>query len=287
MILVVGASGMLGGMIAGQLLEQGKEVRVLQRSNPAYESLIEAGAEGVPGDLKDRASLDRACQGVEIIITTATAALRGGADTFTSVDQMGTKNLIEAAALANVKQFIYVSAYGSDIDSAIPLLRYKGECEQRLRISGLNYTILKPHIFIEVWVGAVVGIPLKAGAPVTLIEGGQKRHSFISVGDVAAVALAAVGNSAAFNREIAIGGTPPVSWSQITEVVGGVMQRPLQVRSVQIGEPVPMLPDALWPLLYATETYETAIDMTDVCQTFGLTLTPLEDSIRRLFGGAA
>jgi len=287
MILVVGASGMLGGMIAGRLLEQRKPVRILQRSNPAYESLIEAGAEGVPGDLKDRASLDRACQGVDVVITTATAALRGGADTFTSVDQMGTQDLIDAAVMANVKQFIYVSAYGSDLDSAIPLLRYKGECEQRLRVSGMNYTILKPHIFIEVWVGAVVGIPLKAGAPVTLVEGGQKRHSFISVGDVAAVALATVDNREAFNAEIEIGGTPPVSWSQITDVVGSVMQQPLQVRSVHIGEPVPLLPESLWPLLYSTETYETNIDMADACRTFGLTLTPLEESIRRLFGSVS
>ena len=69
MILVVGATGMLGGMITNQLLQQGKNVRILVRENsPAAEmakqgmatdpdSLIDAGAQPIYGDLKDPASL--------------------------------------------------------------------------------------------------------------------------------------------------------------------------------------------------------------------------------------
>ncbi len=66
MILVVGATGMLGGMIAQQLLAQGKEVRILVRHNSASDAmaaqgmatsaktLIDAGAQPVYGDMKDR-----------------------------------------------------------------------------------------------------------------------------------------------------------------------------------------------------------------------------------------
>lgn len=66
MILVVGATGLLGGMITQLLLEQEKEVQILVRENsiaaemvrvglgtPA-ETLIAAGAQPVYGDLKDR-----------------------------------------------------------------------------------------------------------------------------------------------------------------------------------------------------------------------------------------
>jgi NADH dehydrogenase len=285
MILVVGASGLLGGTITRRLLEQGKAVRILQRSNPAYQAWIEAGAEGKRGDLKDRASLDRVCTGIDIVITTANATLRGGDDTLESVDRRGTMNLIDAARMAGVKQFIYVSAYGSDPTSPVPLLRYKAECEQYLRASGLTYTILRPHIFIEVWVGAVVGIPLKAGQPVTLVEGGSHRHSFISVNDVAAVAVAVVGHAGAHHEEIAIGGSPAVSWTQIAEIVGRTTGNLLSVRYVRLGEPVPLLPDAMAQLLYSTETYETDIDMAEVSRTYGIKPTPLEESIRYLFSG--
>ena len=69
MILVVGATGLVGGMVTRQLLEQGKAVRILVREDsPSAEmaaqgmattaqSLIEAGAEPVSGDLRDEASL--------------------------------------------------------------------------------------------------------------------------------------------------------------------------------------------------------------------------------------
>lgn len=90
MILVAGGTGRLGGLITRHLLEQGKEVRILVRRNSPseelakqgmatpIETLIDAGAQPVYGDLKDRASLDAACQGIETVVTTANSARRGG-----------------------------------------------------------------------------------------------------------------------------------------------------------------------------------------------------------------
>lgn len=93
MILVAGATGVVGGMIARRLMEKDKEVRVLvRRDSPSSqliqqglatsaEELIETGAQPVHGDLRDRASLDAAVDGgVETVITTANSAMRGGAD---------------------------------------------------------------------------------------------------------------------------------------------------------------------------------------------------------------
>ena len=77
MILVVGATGALGGMIASDLLARGESVRVLVRPGSDYTRLVELGAQPVMGDLKDAASLRRACDGVETVITTANSAARG------------------------------------------------------------------------------------------------------------------------------------------------------------------------------------------------------------------
>ena len=74
MILIVGSSGKLGGNIAKRLLEMGKSIRILTRENLAYQTFIESGAQHVKGDLKDRQTLEAACQGVDTVITTATAA---------------------------------------------------------------------------------------------------------------------------------------------------------------------------------------------------------------------
>src|SRR3712207_9058045 len=90
MILVVGATGVVGGMIARRLLEQDNEVRVLvRRDSPSSqlvqqglatsaEELIEAGAQPVHGGLRDPAPVEAAGRGVEAGITTAKSAPRRG-----------------------------------------------------------------------------------------------------------------------------------------------------------------------------------------------------------------
>jgi uncharacterized protein YbjT (DUF2867 family) len=286
MILVVGASGFLGGMITRGLLAQGKPVRILTRSNPAYEELVGAGAEPVPGDLKDRASLDAACKGVEVVITTANAAQRigsgDGSDTFESVDLHGTLNLVQAAVEAGVEQFIYTSALAVDANSPNPLIAAKARVEQALVESGLNYTILAPHIFMEVWFGMVIGTALGSATAVTLVGEGNHRHSFVSVPDVAAIALAAVGNVAAYNQRIAIGGAEALSWTEVVQRTGRVIGRDLPITYVAMGSPLPFIP-AAWDLMYSTETYEGIIPMEEVMATYGITLTPFEQVVGRMF----
>jgi len=73
MILVVGSTGLVGGMIIRRLLEQRTDVRILVRPGSDYQPLVEAGAQPVEGDLKNPASLAAACAGVETVITTASS----------------------------------------------------------------------------------------------------------------------------------------------------------------------------------------------------------------------
>ena len=52
MILIVGATGYLGGMITRRLLAQGRLMRVLVRASSDYRPLVEAGAAPALGDLR-------------------------------------------------------------------------------------------------------------------------------------------------------------------------------------------------------------------------------------------
>jgi uncharacterized protein YbjT (DUF2867 family) len=215
-ILVVGATGMAGGMILDGLLGQGRRVRALVRSPHSAETLHARGAETVLGDLKDRASLDRACAGVDVVITTANSASRGGEDNPQTVEEQGNRNLIDAARAAGVRQFVFTSALGSDLNSPVPFLRGKAIAEKYLKDSGLDYTILMPNLFMEIWCPNIVGQALLAGRPVTLIGQGTRKHSMISAADVAAFAVAAAGSERACNRVLVPGTTSSrpmnVSW---------------------------------------------------------------------------
>jgi uncharacterized protein YbjT (DUF2867 family) len=284
MMLIVGATGLVGGMIARTLLAQGKPVRILVREGSPYQDLAAAGAEPVVGDLKDRASLDRACAGVDTVLTTANSAGRGGADTPESVEMEGNRNLIDAAKAAGVKHFIFVTALGADVNSPIPFMRGKAMTEQYLLASGMPYTILAPNIFLDVWAGAVIGGPLSQSQPVTLVGEGRRQHSFISAPDVAAFAAAAVDNPAALNRYLPLGGPEPVSWRDVAASVERVVGRPIAVQSVMPGEPVPGMPEFMSGMLAFQDTYDSPIDMSETARIFGVRQETLDGYAQRAFG---
>ncbi len=261
MILVVGATGSLGGRITRGLLAQGKTVRILARHNSPSEalaqqgrantaqSLIDAGAQAVYGDLKDRASLDAAVAGVNTVITTATSTQRGGDDTIPAVDLQGTLDLIEAARSAGVRRFVYTSVNGAAEGHPVPLFSIKGTCEAAIERSGMAYVILNPAVFMEIWIGMVVGMPLMAHQPITLVGQGDHRHNLVSEADVAAFALAAVDNPRATNQRITLGGPASYNWTEIVSAVGQAMGTPLPTRYLPLGSEVPLLPPAAGLLL--------------------------------------
>jgi uncharacterized protein YbjT (DUF2867 family) len=278
-------------MITRRLLEQGKEVRILVRHNSpseqlakegratSAEELIEAGAQPVYGDLRDRASLDTALGGIETVISTANSVGRGGEDNPQSVDLEGNRNLIEAAQEAGVAHFVFVSSLGADPDHPVPFMRGKGQSEASLRQSGMDYTILAPTPYMEVWVAVVVGMPVSQGRPVTLVGEGRRRHSFISDRDVAAFAVAAAENPAARNEYLAIGGPEPLSWRDVVETYERVLERSIPVEFVAMGEPMP-LPEPMPSILAGMETYDSAIEMEEIARTFDVPLTRLETFVR-------
>ena len=282
MILIVGATGTLGGMITRRLLQRGRKVRILVRDGSDYNELVKAGAETVEGDLKDRASLDAAMRGVETVLTTANSAMRGGADTVETVEIAGNRSLIDAAKAAGVRQFVFTSAMGADAGSPLPFLRGKGLTEQHLKSSGMSYTILSPNVFMEVWFPMVVGMPLQSGAPITIIGEGNRRHSFVSMNDVAAFAAAAVGNPAAGNQQIFIGGPEPLSWNDVVRRASAILGRELPVRRAQPAGKLPGLPDAVSGLMAAMDTYDSPVDMTATASTFGVQLTSAEQALKHL-----
>jgi uncharacterized protein YbjT (DUF2867 family) len=274
------------------LLEEDKEVRVLMRRDSpssqlvqqglatSAEVLIEAGAQPVYGDLRDRASLDAAVEGVETVITTANSAMRGGADNPQSVDLEGNRNLIEAARDASVEHFIFVSLLGADPSHPAPFVQAKAQSESALRESGIEYTILAPTAFMEVWPAMVVGMPALQGRPVTLVGEGRRRHSFVSNRDVAAFAVSAVERPEARNQYLAIGGPEALSWRDVVATYERVLGRSMPVEFVAMGEPVPGLPDPMPALLAGMETYESDVEMEEVARTFDVPLTSLETFVR-------
>src|SRR3712207_1263270 len=194
MVLVVGATGLVGLEIVRRLGAGGERRRAWVRrgADPAKASAVRrAPATLCEGDLKDPATLRPACEGVTTVISTASATLsRASGDSIETVDRGGQLNLIAAARAAGVRHFIFVS-FSGNIDNPFPLRDAKRTVEQRLKESGMGYTILRPSYFMEVWLGAHLGFD-PSGGMVRIFGSGDQGISFISLADVAAYAAGCV-----------------------------------------------------------------------------------------------
>ena len=195
------------------------------------------------------------------------------------MDLEGNRNLIEAARNAGLERFVFVSAFGADPENPVPFMQAKGQSEASLRESGMDYTILAPTPYMEIWAAVVVGMPALQDRPVVLVGEGHRRHSFISNRDVAAYAVAAVDNPAARNRYLALGGPEPLSWRDVVATYERVVGRSISVEFVATGEPVP-LPDPMPWILAGMENYDSAIEMAEISRTFDVPLTRLETFVR-------
>lgn len=280
MILVVGATGSLGGLITRALLDRGRPVRILVRDASRADDLVAAGAQPVSGDLADADALRAACAGIDTVVTTATGTGRGGKDTVESVDRHGNRRLVEAAVAAGVRRYLFTSALGAHPDSPMPLLQAKGETEQRLRDSPMAWTSLQPNAFMDLLIPLVVGGPALAGEPVTLVGSGRRRHSFVATRDVAAYAVSALDRADAVGRTIPLGGPEPVCWLDVVAAFEHELGRPVPVRTVAPGTPIPGLPDFVAGLLAALDGYDSPLDVGALASAYGVTPTSLSDFVR-------
>jgi uncharacterized protein YbjT (DUF2867 family) len=280
MDLVVGATGSLGGRIAHALLGLEHDVRALVRDPAKAGPLEAAGAQVVVGNVKDPASLDAACSGVDVVVSTATMSKRGD-DSPENVDMRGTQNLIDAARRAGVHKFVFVSTLNASPDSPIPVFRAKGAAEEHLRQSGMDYTIIQANAFMDVWFPMLIEMPVSSGHPVTLVGESRRRHAFVAEQDVAAFAVAAaVGNPAARNTTLAIGGPEAVTLREVVRAYEEAAGRSIPVRSVAPGEPIPGLPEQVWGFAAALESFDSPVPMEEACRQYGVSLSNIRDFTR-------
>lgn len=208
MILVAGATGLLGSEIVRQLREGGQQVRGLVRKSSAPEkisALKNTGVELVIGDLKDRDSLNAACKGADAVISTVTTITTAKAgDSFASTDAAGTIQLIDAAKAAGVGRFIFIS-FNTEAFPEFPLNDAKRAVEAHLKRSGLSYTILQPSLFMESWLGPMLFLDAAAGTA-KIYGDGNLKLSYVAICDVATVTVKSLSLPVAGNAVIPFSG---------------------------------------------------------------------------------
>jgi len=293
-VLVVGATGLLGTEICSLLAQKGHRVRGIARPTAdaaKVERLRSLGVGLVSADLKDPKSLERVCRGEEAVITTASITFsRQPGDTIETVDRDGQRHLIDAAKREHVGRFVYIS-FSANIDEPSPLRDAKRSVEKHLKESGMEYTILRPSYFMEVWLSPALGFD-HAHAKATIYGPGEKKLSWIAVGDVARFAVAALENPApSRNRVIELGGPQALSPLDVVKTFERHTGRKFELQHVPtttLAAQRDAAEDSLqksFPALCLVVAAGDEIDMRETLKQFPLTLTSVDDYARRVTSG--
>lgn len=288
MIVVAGGTGVLGRAIVGRLLEAKREVRVLTRDPARATDLRARGADVVAADLRDAASLRRACAGATHVLTTANAFMGRGEQSVAAVDVQGTRHLIDVARHEGVRQFVFTSALVPPEFAVIDYFAAKLENEAHLRASGVPFTILKPTAFMDTWAQMILdGVRAKGVA--RIFGSGQLPINFVATGDVAAVAALTIDHPDALNATVEIGGPENLTILQVVDIVERVARRPVKRKHVPLAmlRVMPFVVGLFDPGFaravragYLTATVPQPFDPAPMLARFPIEQTTMEDWVR-------
>lgn len=216
-VLVTGGSGYFGSILVERVLAAGDRARVLDLNPPAQD-----GVEAVVGDVRDRALVEEACEGVDVVLhNVAQVPLARDRELFWSVNVLGTANVLLAARTCGVAKVVHTSSsaiYGIPAGNpvhegspAVPLEAYgraKLEAEQlchEAAAGGVDVTIIRPRTILghgRLGIMAILFELVAEGAPVFVLDGGHNRYQFVHADDLAAAVLLAAGRPGATSYNI-------------------------------------------------------------------------------------
>ncbi|HMJ78836.1 MAG TPA: NAD-dependent epimerase/dehydratase family protein [Iamia sp.] len=205
--LVTGGSGYFGSLLADIALARGDRVRIFDIEPPVDPT----EAEVVVGDVRDRAALAAACDGVDVILhNVAQVPLAKDHELFWSVNVVGTANVLLAARDARVAKVVHTSSsavFGipernpvTEDTPGLPLEAYgrakltaETLCHEAAA-SGVDVSIVRPRTILghgRLGIMAILFEFVQEGAPVFVLGGGHNRYQFVHSSDLADAILRA------------------------------------------------------------------------------------------------
>jgi uncharacterized protein YbjT (DUF2867 family) len=289
MILIVGATGDLGGHVARMLLAKGQPVRAMTREPARAAALKAAGAEIVQGDVRDIQSLRAATRGARAVLSASHAMLGTGKGSLQRVDLDGQAALVDAAMLAGVERFVFMSVEGASRDHPLDFWRAKATIEARVRGSGMDFTIIRPTAFMGTHAYFLVGKPVLEGKRVMMTGAGTNPRNFVAAEDVAKIVMVALHDGQLRGETIDVGGPENLSTMDVMHIYEGTSGRKAKVTHLPL--PVARAMSRAFRPLHAgvsrvlevsvfNETTNQTFDAAPLLKRFPISLTRVEDFAR-------
>jgi uncharacterized protein YbjT (DUF2867 family) len=222
-ILILGATGNIGSFLV-QKLQENKADFVAGVPDAELPVLGKQNVRGVELDFGDRASLEKAMEGVEnlFMLLPLEETMLGWA-----------RNIVDIASKSMVKFIVRSSLMDAAPGSPYDLYNVHGRIDEMVRSSGIPYCIVHPNSFMQNFVTYYRDSILNNDA--IYFSHGDAAVSFTDVRDIAAVDAAVLLNPAAHqNKEYTVTGPEALSGDQAADIISGAAER--RVRYVRVPE---------------------------------------------------
>lgn len=205
-ILITGATGSVGTQLIKYLSEKNVGFRVLaKKSDRATKLSSVKGLELVYGDLTDKSSVKNALQGIEKVFL-----LTNSSETAEALQL----NFVDAAKANGVQHIVKLSQLAATLHSPVRFLRYHATVEQKIKDIAMNYTFLRPNLFMQGLLGFKESI-IKKGMFFAAV--GEAKISLIDVRDIAAVAAETLTTEGHDNKIYDLTGPEAITHQQIAD----------------------------------------------------------------------
>ena len=204
-ILVTGATGMIGSVVSEVLISHRSDFRVLARTPDKLPGYVQEKAEVFTGDYSDPKSVSPSLEGVQKVFLVCSVNPK--------MDEL-EKSVIDLAKEAGVEYLVLISAVGAAPDSKVSLQRLHASSEKYLQESGIEYTILRPHSFMQNLMGSTQTIVSDSKIYSSSGEGEFPMVDARDIGEVAGRLLLKGGQA---NRILDITGPKAISFEDVAE----------------------------------------------------------------------
>ena len=222
MILIVGATGLVGNATLRQLTARGVPVRALVRSAGKAATLASPGVETVIGDLEQPASLEAALVGVTRALLISPLHPR-------QVEWQG--NFVEAARRAGAVHVVKLSGLGTAPDSPLRSGRWHAQTERHIADAGLPWTNLHPPFFMQNLLRSAATIASQGVLTASMQAG---KIAMVDARDVAAVAVAALTSDGHVGKTYTITGPEALSFQEVAAKLSDVTGRRVTYHDVPL-----------------------------------------------------